>query len=111
MSGNFANVSPWFSSGTISGNYVSTPFNVSNFDCFAIQYNLTGTLTGSFKLQASIDDLNYVDVPDSSIVISSPNVYLVSVTQFAYRYIKANFSYISGSGEIAATLNLVNFQR
>lgn len=111
MAGNFAEISPWFSSGTISGNYTSTPFRIGEFDRFAIQYNLTGNLIGTFKLLCSIDDLNYVDVPDSSVVIAAPNVYLVSVTSFSYKYIKANFTRTSGAGEIVANINTINFQR
>ena len=110
MAGNFSVVSPWFSSGTISADDTSTPFNVGTFDRFAFQYNLTGTLAGTFKLQASIDDLNYVDVPDSQMTITSPNVYLISVTDFAYRYIKADFKRVSGTGEIVATISTTNVQ-
>ena len=110
MAGNFSVVSPWFSSGTVSTNYTSTPFNVGTFDRFAFQYNLTGTLAGTFKLQASIDDLNYINVPDSEMTIVSPNVYLISVTDFAYRYIRANFTRSSGTGEIVATISTTNIQ-
>jgi hypothetical protein len=108
MAGNFSVVSPWFDSGTISADYTSTPFNVGTYDRFAFQYNLTGTLAGTFKLQASIDDLNYVDVPDSQLSIVSPNVYLISVTDFAYRYIKADFDHVSGTGEIVAVISTTN---
>jgi len=111
MAGNFAEISPWFSSGTISADYVSTPFRIGDFDRFAIQYNLTGNLIGSFKLLASIDDLNYVDIPDSTVTIAAPNVYLVSVTSFSYKYIKASFTRTSGTGEIVANINTINFQR
>lgn len=111
MAWNFSEISPWFSSGTIAGNYTSIPFRVGDFDRFAIQYNMTGTVAGSMKLLASIDGLNYVEVPDSSVTISSPNVYLVSVTSFAYRYIKAQFTFVSGTGEIVASINTINFNR
>lgn len=108
MAWNYSVISPWFNSGTISGNYTSSPFNVGAFDRFAFQYNLTGSLAGTFKLQASIDDLNYVDVPDSQMAITSPNVYLISVTDFAYPYIKASFTRVSGTGEIVASIRTVN---
>jgi hypothetical protein len=111
MAGNFSVVSPWFSSGTISASYTSIPFNVGMFDRFAFQYNMTGSLAGVFKLEASIDGLNYVDVPDSEITITSPNVYLISVTSFAYRYIRSVFTRASGTGEIEATISTTNEQK
>ena len=111
MAGNFSNTNPWFETGTISASYTSLPFRVGDFDRFAAQVSITGTLAGVSKLQASIDDVVYVDIPDTSISNSGPDAYLYSVAYFAYKYVRFVFTRSSGSGDINAKLNLINFQR
>lgn len=111
MAWNFSNTSPWFNTGSIGANYVSAPFRVGDFDRFAVQLVITGTLAGVARFQASIDDINYVDIPDSKVTISGADVFLVSITQFAYKYIRIGFSYTSGVGVIDCKINLINFKR
>lgn len=111
MAGNFSNTCPYFDTGTISTNYTSNPFRVGDFDRFAVQFALTGTLAGTIKLQASIDDLNYVDIPDSIISVNGADVFLVSIAYFAYKYVRVVYTRTSGSGTINAKINLINFQR
>jgi hypothetical protein len=111
MANNFSNTCPFFETGTISTSYTSNPFRVGDFDRFAIQFAISGTLAGGLKLQASIDDLNYVDIPDSIISINGTDVFLISIAYFAYKYARVVYTRTSGTGAIEAKINLISFQR
>ena len=106
MAGNFSEISPWFSSSTGTG-FTSVGFRVGEFDKFAILVSVVGTASGVIKLQASIDDSVYVDIPDTKISISGSDNYLYSMAQFAYKYIRMNYAHSSGSSVITAKINTV----
>lgn len=106
MAGNFSEISPWFSTATGTG-FTSVGFRVGEFDKFAILVSTSGTAAGVIKLQASIDDLVYVDIPDTKISISGSDNYLYSMAQFAYKYVKIDYSHSSGASVITAKINTV----
>jgi len=111
MAGNFSNTNPWFDTGTISASYTSLPFRVGDFDRFAVQVVISGSLVGNTKLQASIDDVTYIDIPDSSLNNTTPDAYLYSIAYFAYKYVRLVYTRTSGTGSVVSLLNLINFQR
>lgn len=106
MAGNFSEISPWFSSATGSG-FTSTGFRVGEFDKFAVLVVTAGTAAGTMKLQASIDDSVYVDIPDTKISISGSDNFLYSMAQFAYKYVRMVYVNSSGTSTITATVNTV----
>lgn len=46
------------------------------------------TITGSIKLQASLDNTNWIDIVSSSQTISAAGAYLWNVTDAFYRYFR-----------------------
>lgn len=107
MAGNFSNVSPLVTAVSLTGNYVSPSFRVGEFDKFALLVSLTGTASGTLKLQASIEDSVYIDIPDTKISVSGTDNYLYSMAQFAYKYVRMEYTHSSGASLITATVNTV----
>lgn len=113
MAGNYMVVSPYLKGQSLSSSFTSQPFPVGQHDRFAIQIRITGNngLSGTLKMQVSINDVHYVDVSDATFSISGPDDFIVSVTQFAYRFIRLNYTAQSGTGTLTAEVNSVNFAR
>lgn len=107
MAGNFSDVSPLITAVALSGNYTSPSFRVGEFDKFALLVSVTGTASGTIKLQASIENSVYVDIPDTKISISGTDNYLYSMAQFAYKFVRIVYAHSSGASFISATVNTV----
>lgn len=106
MAGNFSDISPWINT-PISSNYTSQSFRVGEFDKFAILVSVTGTASGTIRLQASIEDSVFVDIPDTKISISGTDNYLYSMAQFAYKFIRIVYAHGAGASVLVATINTV----
>lgn len=106
MAGNFSDISPWIST-PLTANYTSQSFRVGEFDKFAILVSVVGTATGTVRLQASIENSVFVDIPDTKISISGTDNYLYSMAQFAYKFVRLVYSHSAGSSVLTATINTV----
>lgn len=106
-------VSPFVKAQSISANYTSQSFPVSQYDRFAIQAKITNAsaISGILKMQVSINNVDYVDVSDATFSISSNESFIISVTEFAYRFIRLEYTASSGSGTLDAEINTVNFAK
>lgn len=62
-------------------------------------------------MQVSINNVDYVDVADATFSISGNDSFIISVTQFAYRFIRLNYLASSGSALLNAEINTVNFAK
>lgn len=113
MAGNFMAVSPFLKGQSLTGSFSSQSFSVSQYDRFAIQvkvYN-TSAQSGVLKLQVSINNTDFVDVSDATFSLAGDEVFMISVTQFAYRFIRIDYQASSGTGLIDAEINTVNFAK
>lgn len=113
MAGNFMAVSPFLKAQSLGTNYTSQSFNVSYHDRFAIQVKIhdSDTLSGNLKMQVSIDDVDFVDVSDATFSVNGDDKFIISVTQFAYRFIRLVWTRTAGSGSLDADINTVNLTR
>ena len=113
MAGNFMAVSPFLSGQSMATDFTSAVFPVSQYDRFALQihiYNAT-SLSGTLKMQVSINNVDYVDVSDATFSISGSDDFIISVTQFAYRFIRLKYTRSAGSALLNAEINTVNFAK
>lgn len=110
MAGNFMTLSPYLSNQSLGASFNSTGFSVGEFDRFAVKFKISGasSLNGVLKLQCSVDDVDYVDVPDTSITVTADNNYLVSVTSFIFKYIRVSWTRTAGTGTLDVKVNSVN---
>ncbi len=76
----------------------------------SIQVTFTGSnVVGSLKLQASIDNTNYFDIPSSSQAITASVGYLYSISNAGYRYVRAVWTATSGTGNIAVVCTISTY--
>lgn len=113
MAGNFMAVSPFLKGQSLGASFTSASFPVSQYDRFALQAKVYDTTahTGILKMQVSVNNIDFVDVSDATFSLNGDEVFIISVTQFAYRYIRLFYSRTSGSGLIDVEINTVNFAK
>lgn len=79
----------------------SGAFDLCDLNCFSVGVNFSGSnVAGTLKLMASLDNTTYFDVASSSQAVTSSTDHVWDVTQCGYRYVKANWVYTSGTGNI-----------
>lgn len=106
-------VSPFLKAHTMSSNFTTASFPVSQYDRFAIQvkiYNAAGH-NGILKMQVSINNVDFVDVADATFSVNGNESFMISVTQFAYRFIRFDYKATSGTALMDAEINTVNFAK
>lgn len=74
---------------------------------YSVQAVWTGSPVGTIKLQASIDNVTYIDVANSSQAVSGAGDYFWNVFLVEYPWMKAVYTFSSGTG----TLNVQLFYR
>jgi len=92
--------------GDMSGNLTSSIVDVSKINATVFYAKWTGTPTGSIKLQVSIDDVNWVDLPSSSQATGgAAGDFMWNVTDTNYDKIKLVYTFSSGSGTLNVQAN------
>lgn len=78
----------------------SAATNIEGYDNVAIQINATGSPTGTFAVQASVDAVNWVDIdlPSTPTLTGSADEILVNMTGLAFPYLRTVYTRSSGSG-------------
>lgn len=72
---------------------------------FAIQVVFTGVdVVGTLKLQASLDNVTWVDVANSAQAVTASANHIWDVQAAGYRWVRVNWDYTSGTGNITATI-------
>jgi hypothetical protein len=99
---------------TMTGNLTSTPFNVQDLDNVALQLNFTGTPTGTFSVEVSLDydpsvasSGNWVALSLSSTPAASgsANQILLDLSSLGAPWVRVKYTFSSGTG----TLNVYAF--
>lgn len=104
------------SAGDMSANITGPVTTVAYLDSVAIQLNFTGTPTGTFEIQGSLD--HKVSVPANSVVSNgnwvamtltpiptatgSAGQILINMNQIAFPYIRIVYLFASGTGSLDA---------
>jgi len=78
----------------------SDVFNVSSADAYAIQTTWTGTVSGSLKLQISIDASIWTDLPGTTVTVSNSGDHVWVVETAPYNLVRIYYTSTSGSATL-----------
>ena len=102
----------------MSGNITSDPTNIQFLDNVSMQLNFTGTPTGTFTVQGSLDYQqtspfakaaigNWIDItlPTTPAAAGSANQILIDMNQLSFPWIRVKYTASSGSGTLNAYIS------
>jgi len=92
--------------GDMSGNLESPAIDTSRVEAVVFYANWTGSPTGSFKVQVSVDDINYVDLDDSTVVVTEAGDFMWNIVDTNYDKIKVIYTASGGSGTLNIQANV-----
>lgn|SRR5574343_709044 len=105
-------------SGDMSGDVTSDPTNIQFLDNISIQLNFTGTPTGTFSVQGSLDYQqtspfakaatgNWIDLTlsPSPAASGSASQILLDLNQLSFPWIRVKYTRSSGSGTLNAFIS------
>lgn len=84
-----------------STNQTSVPFFLADLSIYTLQVSFTGTPNGSVVVQASNDNVNWGDVPNTSqtVTAGSPNI-IYTTNAAGYPWVRGKWTNTSGTGTI-----------
>ena len=94
--------------GDMSGDVTqATPTNIQYADNVSVQLNFTGTPTGTFEIQGSLDQSNWVPLVFSTSPVASgaSGQILLDMNQLSFPYIRVFYDRTSGSGTLDAYIS------
>lgn len=107
------------SSGDASGNLISIALDSSYLFATSAQAVATGSPVGVLKLQFSNDHAfaspnnqtptNWSDIPNATVSISAAGVFAIPRTELCYQWIRAVYTFTSGTGAITVETNSLGF--
>lgn len=71
---------------------------------YALCATYTGSTAGTLKLQASVDNITFVDIDGSSVTVSTAGNSLWNVTDVMYGYFRLVFTRTSGTGLLSGEI-------
>ena len=84
--------------------FTSAAVDLGDLTHFSVHAVFTGSdVAGTFKLQVSNDKTNYVDLSGASTSVTSSGDTLLNVSTAGYRYVRYDWNYSSGTGNITVT--------
>lgn len=90
--------------GVTAATLNSQSFQLGDLIFFSVHIVVSGTdVVGTFTLEASNDNTNWVTVASSSQAITLSADVFYDVREATYRYARIAFTYTSGTGTITAT--------
>ena len=84
--------------GNMSSNLQSEVIDTSRVDSVVFYAKFTGSPVGTLKVQVSINDADYVDLPDSSVSVTEAGDFMWNIVDTNYDKIKVIYVATSGSG-------------
>jgi hypothetical protein len=91
--------------GDMSGNLETDVIDTSRLDAVVFYAKFTGSPVGTLKVQVSIDDINYVDLPDSEVSVTAAGDFMWNIVDTNFDKIKVVYTATSGSGTINIRAN------
>lgn len=90
----------------MSSSITSSPsVDMSRTDGYAVYAKWTGAPVGDIKLQASVDNVNFVDIIDSDSPVNGPGDIMWEVTTAFYDKFRVVYTRTSGTGVLNAQIN------
>jgi hypothetical protein len=82
-------------------------YDLCDLHRFAVQVKFSGSnVVGTLKLQCSLDNVTWVDVANSSQAVTSSANHIWDVQSAGYRYVRVNWDYTSGTGNITVSIHV-----
>lgn len=104
---------PILNAANAATNQNSTAVNVQLARFASVQAVVTGSATGTLKLQVSNDDngspTNWSDLTGATVSVSGAGVYLIPAQNMSYQFIRAVYTAASGTGTITVNAHMVGF--
>lgn len=94
---------PLLEAGDMSGDLVAGPIQVKFLDNAGIQLTWTGTPTGTFAVQASVDGVVYYDLTFDPVLdqpAGAAGGYLINLNQLPFAYFQVTYTAGSGTGAL-----------
>lgn len=82
----------------MAGNFTSSSIPLSYNIGYAVQLNWTGSPVGQSKLQSSIDNINFADIPNSTLTVSGSPPNITNVRIASYPFVRLVYTFTSGTG-------------
>jgi hypothetical protein len=93
-----------------SQTFDGVPLDLGDLTNYAIQVTFTDAgLNGQLKLQGSLDEVTWTDIPEADQTVVSGAPHMWSVEKAGYRYVRFTWTYSSGSGNLIAKAFLKEF--
>lgn len=112
----FVNPNPPVIDQAATGDIASIAMDAHYITTVSGQVVTTGTLAGTFKLQCSNDTptpghapTHWSDIPAASGAISGAGIIYVPPMNICNSFLRADFVYASGSGNVTANINAFGF--
>jgi hypothetical protein len=88
--------------GDMSGNLTSSSVDVTYTDNVGFQLSFTGTPTGEFACEGTIDEVNWSTLTFSSPpqAVGSADTHLLNINQIPYKKLRVTYTRTSGSGTL-----------
>jgi len=91
------------SAGNMSADIISASFNVKNINDIGMQLVFTGSPTGSFFVQASVDGNTWGSITTSPASISAAGAggnHEIDLEGYSFPYIRLFYDFTSGTGSL-----------
>lgn len=88
--------------GDMSGNLTSDAVDVTYTDNVGFQLSFTGTPTGTFSCEGTIDETNWSALSFSSTpqAVGSADTHLLNINQIPYKKLRVKYTRTSGTGTL-----------
>lgn len=96
---------PLISNGAMTTNLTSPSVDLSKIVGYCVYAKWTGSPAGAIKLQASLDDTNFVDIQYSEQAISGAGDFMWNVSNAFYDKVRVVFTFSGGTGTLNAQIN------
>jgi len=84
--------------------FASAGVDIGDITNYSYQAVFTGSdVAGTFKLQVSNDGTSYVDLSGATASVTSSGDCILNITDSGYRYVRFDWNYSSGTGNITVT--------
>ncbi len=95
-----------FSNVSMGESFQSDNINLSEKNSFSFHAVFTGSPTGTFYIGVSIDNINYILLPNSSQSVSAAGEVFWDIASAGYKSAALFYTFISGSGTANASYSM-----
>lgn len=88
----------------LASSQTSDAYSIEHIANFAVQFVLTGSPSGTLKVQASLDAQNWSDVPSATASVAASGVFFINVIDAGYNYTRVVYERTTGTGSITSAI-------